>query len=62
VLNVLPTACCRRVETDLNFPALSCDHAFAAKLMYEVSAQWQLLVWHWTVVRWQLQPWSGDPG
>lgn len=25
----------RRVETDLNFPALSCDHAFAAKLMYE---------------------------
>lgn len=27
----------RRVETDLNFPALSCDHAFAAKLMYEVS-------------------------
>lgn len=27
---------CRRVETDLNFPALSCDHAFAAKLTYEV--------------------------
>lgn len=26
----------RRVETDLNFPALSCDHAFAAKLAYEV--------------------------
>lgn len=25
----------RRVETDLNFPALSCDHAFAAKLVYE---------------------------
>ena len=32
-----PLASGRRVETDLNFPALSCDHAFAAKLMYEVS-------------------------
>lgn len=25
----------RRVDTDLNFPALACDHAFAAKLLYE---------------------------
>jgi len=25
----------RRVETDLNFPALSCDHSFAAKIIYE---------------------------
>lgn len=30
----------RRVETDLNFPALSCDHAFAAKLLYEVGRAW----------------------
>lgn len=30
----------RRVETDLNFPALSCDHAFAAKLAYEVGGGW----------------------
>lgn len=26
----------RRVDTDLNFPALSCDHSVAAKLAYEV--------------------------
>lgn len=26
----------RRVATDVMFPALSCDHAFAAKLTYEV--------------------------
>ncbi len=26
----------RRVDTDLNFPALSCDHSVAAKLVYEV--------------------------
>jgi hypothetical protein len=26
----------RRNETDLNFPALSCDHSVAAKLAYEV--------------------------
>ncbi|EFN54381.1 hypothetical protein CHLNCDRAFT_58279 [Chlorella variabilis] len=25
----------RRVDTDLNFPALSCDHSVAAKLVYE---------------------------
>ena len=28
----------RRVDTDLNFPALSCDHSVAAKLVYEVRA------------------------
>jgi protein transport protein SEC24 len=28
----------RRVDTDLNFPALSCDHSVAAKLAYEVGS------------------------